>query len=48
MATPSIGGTVDIEYVPIMFFEYIMAPYVWPAEKDEGKLYLNYILFQFT
>lgn len=37
MATPSVGGTVDIEYVPIMFFEYVMAPYVWPAEKDEGN-----------
>ena len=36
MSTRGIGGAPDIEYVPIMFFEYVMAPYVWPAEKDEG------------
>ena len=43
MATPGIGGAIDIEYVPIMFLEYVMAPYVWPAEKDEG----NYIILTY-
>ena len=38
LAAPGVGGSTDTEYVPIMFFEYIMAPYVWPAEKDEGTI----------
>ena len=36
MAVPGVAGSVDTEYVPVMIYEYIMAPYIWPAEKDEG------------
>ena len=35
LAYPGVAG-VDTEHVPVMVYEYVLAPYIWPAEKDEG------------